>query len=226
MRAKEFELKHRDPNWKTLQAKRISGAAGAHKDQKRSEKQGDIKHKKPYGQGMAEGESQYTDMSVAQDVYSVNPNLDSEDDILNAAFPFVVKMVGGNKKRANYMFNYDEDFPGELISAYKWLQRQEHDVGEAGGYDQGRADPRAPSLGAQDRRDFKRAELQHELGHERNNIAVSINGKLWKVFQGKGTADSFEERQYLTYMRVWAEKKSAVTGKKWSVSLTGAEPTA
>jgi hypothetical protein len=101
---------------------------------------------------------------------------------------------------------------------------QEQGVAE-GGYDQGRADPRAPSLGAQDRREFKRAELQHELGHERNNIAVSINGKLWKVFAGKGTADSFEERQYLNHMRTWAEKKSAASGKKWSVGLTGAEPT-
>jgi hypothetical protein len=98
-------------------------------------------------------------------------------------------------------------------------------VGEAGGYDQGRADPHAPSLGAQDRREFKRAELQHELGDERNNIAVSINGKLWKVFAGKGYADSIEERQHLNHMRSWAEKKSAATGKKWSVSLTGAEPT-
>ncbi len=46
MRAKEFEIKHRDPNWKTLQAKRTSGAAGAHKDQKKAIKQGDAKHKK------------------------------------------------------------------------------------------------------------------------------------------------------------------------------------
>jgi hypothetical protein len=44
MRAKEFEIKHRDPNWKTLQAKRTSGAAGAHKDQKKAIKQGDLKH--------------------------------------------------------------------------------------------------------------------------------------------------------------------------------------
>ncbi len=46
MRAKDFEIKHRDPNWKTLQAKRTSGAAGAHKDQKKAMKQGDVKHKK------------------------------------------------------------------------------------------------------------------------------------------------------------------------------------
>jgi hypothetical protein len=47
MRAKEFTLKHRDPNWKTLQAKRTSNAAGSHLDKKKAEKQGETKHKKP-----------------------------------------------------------------------------------------------------------------------------------------------------------------------------------
>jgi hypothetical protein len=75
------------------------------------------------------------------------------------------------------------------------------------------------------KRDFKRAELQHELGHERNNIQVSINGKPWKVFAGKGTADSPEEYRHLQSMKSWAERKSAISGKKWSVSLTGANPT-
>lgn len=68
--------------------------------------------------------------------------------------------------------------------------------------------------------------LGQELAHEKNNIAISINGKTWKVVPGKGTADSQSEKQYLNNMKAWAEKKSAATGKKWSVSLTGAEPTA
>jgi hypothetical protein len=75
-----------------------------------------------------------------------------------------------------------------------------------------------------DRRDFKRHELQHELGHERNNIAIAINGKTWKVVPGKGYADSAEERAYLNGMKRWAEKKSDSSGKKWSVHLTGADP--
>ena len=74
--------------------------------------------------------------------------------------------------------------------------------------------------------DFKRQELQHELGDERNNIAININGKTWKVIPGKGYADSQEERNYLNGMKRWAEKKSAATGKKWTVHLTGANPTA
>jgi hypothetical protein len=80
-------------------------------------------------------------------------------------------------------------------------------------------------LGDHERREFKRQELQHELGHERNNLQVTINGKLWKVFPGRGRADSVEERNYLRSMQSWAEKKSASSGKKWTVSLTGANPT-
>ena len=69
---------------------------------------------------------------------------------------------------------------------------------------------------------FKRQELQHELGHERNNIAININGRTWKVVPCKGTADSKEEWSHLNNMKSWAERKSASTGKKWTVSLTGA----
>jgi hypothetical protein len=89
-------------------------------------------------------------------------------------------------------------------------------------YNHGHADPRAPQLGSHEKREFKRAELQHELGHETNNIAITINGKTWKVVPGKGYADSREERTHLQHMQTWAEKKSASSGKKWSVHLTGA----
>lgn len=74
------------------------------------------------------------------------------------------------------------------------------------------------------KREFKRAELDHELGHETNNIQVVINGKRWKVIPGRGRADSADERQNLQKMKAWAERKSAETGKKWDVYLTGASP--
>jgi hypothetical protein len=90
------------------------------------------------------------------------------------------------------------------------------------GYNHGHADPRAPQLGSDEKRERKHAELQHELGHETNNIAIAINGKTWKVVPCRGTADSREEREYLQHMKNWAEKKSSSSGKKWSVHLTGA----
>jgi len=37
--------KQRDPNWKTMQAKGASGAAGVHRDKKKDMKQGNVKHK-------------------------------------------------------------------------------------------------------------------------------------------------------------------------------------
>ena len=67
--------------------------------------------------------------------------------------------------------------------------------------------------------------LSHELADERNNLAIAINGKTWKVIPGRGYADSREEREYLRHMQDWAAKKSASSGKKWSVHITGAEPT-
>ena len=169
-----------------------------------------------------EGESKYTDVSIAQDVYAENPDLDSEDDILNAAFPHVVKMMGGNKKRANYLFNYDEDFPGEMISAYKWLQRQEHDVGEATGRDAYQRDYDASVSG------MGRRERENDEGNTEppNNFAVSINGKQWKVFKGRGQyADDSAERKHYYQLKDWAAKKSESTGKKWTVSITGENPT-
>jgi hypothetical protein len=89
-----------------------------------------------------------------------------------------------------------------------------------GGYQHGFADPNAPSL--DQNRGIRNRDRNAGLEHETNNIQISINGKPWKVMIGKGYADSPEEWQYLNHMKKWAEKKSAATGKKWSVSLTGA----
>ena len=47
------------------------------------------------------------------------------------------------------------------------------------------------NLTSMSKRDFKRSELDYELGHEEemNNYAVSINGKQWKVFRNKQQAN-------------------------------------
>ena len=60
-----------------------------------------------------------------------------------------------------------------------------------------------------------------------NNFAVSINGKKWKVFKGRGRyADDYKEVQHYQQLKDWAAKKSAATGKQWTVSITGEGPTA
>ena len=59
-----------------------------------------------------------------------------------------------------------------------------------------------------------------------NNFAVYINGKKWKVFKGRGYyADDFRERQHYQQLKAWADKKSAASGKKWTVHITGEAPT-
>jgi hypothetical protein len=44
------------------------------------------------------------------------------------------------------------------------------------------------------KRDFKRQEMEHELGHETNNYAVSINGKTWKVFGTRSHAEAIARK--------------------------------
>ena len=59
-----------------------------------------------------------------------------------------------------------------------------------------------------------------------NNFAIYINGKKWKVFPaGNWYADSPQERNRLRQLQDWAAKKSASSGKKWTVHLTGEAPT-
>ena len=51
-------------------------------------------------------------------------------------------------------------------------------------------DSSVTGFGDEYRRAFKRQEMEHELGHETNNYAVSINGKTWKVFGTRSHAEA------------------------------------
>ena len=60
-----------------------------------------------------------------------------------------------------------------------------------------------------------------------NNFAIYINGKKWKIFQGRGQyADDFREKRHYQQLKDWARKKSQDTGKKWEVFITGENPEA
>jgi hypothetical protein len=99
------------------------GGAGQHKDKKKAEKQGDVKHKKPLAESYAE--------DLAKQVFNANPNIKDENAVLDAAWPIAVKDLGN--KRARSVFNYDEDFPSDLVSVYGWLQKDQQGVAEATG---------------------------------------------------------------------------------------------
>lgn len=55
-------------------------------------------------------------------------------------------------------------------------------------------DSSVAGMGDQGRREFKRQEMEHELGHETNNYAVSINGKQWKVFATRSHAEAVAKK--------------------------------
>ena len=64
----------------------------------------------------------YYDEKVAQQVFEQDPNITSEDEVLNHAYA-IVKADQGNKF-ARYKFNYDEDFPSDIVSNYFYLKKQ------------------------------------------------------------------------------------------------------
>lgn len=60
-----------------------------------------------------------------------------------------------------------------------------------------------------ERRDFKRREMDAELGHEKNNYAVAIDGRTWKVFGDRQQAENIA-------------RSLVRKGKKATVHVTGA----
>lgn len=109
----------------------IQTGAGAHKDKKKAVKQGDVKHKK---KAIAEGAEfgSYYNEQLAQKVFDQNPNLSTSgraDELLNAGFVIAVQDLG--RKRAQYEFSYNEDFPSDFVSSYSYLQRSSNGVEEA-----------------------------------------------------------------------------------------------
>jgi hypothetical protein len=118
------EAKKEEPKPRNFVAKNAKmGGAGQHKDKKKAEKQGDVKHKKPLA------ESSYAE-DLAKQVFDANPNIKDENAVLDAAWPIAVKDLGN--KRAMSVFNYDQDFPSDLVSVYGWLQKDQQGVAEAG----------------------------------------------------------------------------------------------
>jgi len=60
--------------------------------------------------------------SFAKDVFTANPDLKTDDAVLDLGFETVKKAQG--LQAAKYYFWYDEDFPADLVSEYFWLQQQ------------------------------------------------------------------------------------------------------
>ena len=90
-----------------------------------------------------------------------------------------------------------------LVTVWDYLQSeegmQESRMGNPDTMSSGDYDRHQQNQMDHGRREFKRQEMEHELGHETNNYAVSINGKSWKVFGSRQEANRVSnamERKY------------------------------
>jgi hypothetical protein len=97
---------------------------------------------------------------------------------------------------------------GKLISGIRGVRK----LTKEAGYEHGFADPNAPKLGG---------GRQNDEPDAVNNIEVSIDGRAWKVFAGRGLDSSpafFQQKKSVDEM---CKRKSRETGKKWTWGVTG-----
>lgn len=194
-KAPKYNLKPRNPVAHAAQS--VISGSGQHKDKKKAEKQGDVKHKN----------KQYAEESIAEGsgVFKIG------DKVTYKGQPGEVIAVDGTAATV-HVPNW-KAIPGmvddqiEADPASKYFAA----VTEAGMAERVR-DP---------------ADWDEGNTEPPNNFAVYINGKKWKVFAGRGQyADDYREKQHYQQLKAWADKKSAATGKKWTVAITGEAPTA
>jgi hypothetical protein len=190
-------------------------------------------------QDVAEGSSYRTDSMVShisqiiRDIYPQGGDKNSYMKLVAREMPSIVKANPKLFRRAfgiayDRFFHIGQDDDNDDNFDYTDYSMRQGERGMAEGrygryYDPMDDERRQQDAMDQERRDFKRKEMEWELRNEPpNNIQVVINGKPWKVFAGRGRPDSAEEFNHLRKMQAWAASKSSATGKKWSVHLTGA----
>ena len=217
MKAKEFiiELKKESKPRNFVAKNAKMGGAGQHKDKKKAEKQGDVKHKKDFmpmeGAGSRDfrvGQRVMYKNSQGQEFPSIVTAVDFDED--------AVKIKSANNKPYP---NSGGDIEIVVDPGWKFLTAEP------------RVDPNSiiavsPSMRKTTERVRDPEDWDEGNTEPPNNFAVYINGKKWKVFKGRGKyADDRREQAHYQQLKDWAAKKSASTGKKWTVSITGENPT-
>jgi hypothetical protein len=215
MKAKEFipASKPRNP---VVRQQQTSGA-GAHRDKKKEQKQGHEKHK---NKKMDEGVEDYADLYSPEAVKLAKKFVDHYDITDDSDIQLTVEIID------LYLEDFKEKnqpvdlkfIKSKLASSFRQVYR-----GMGGG----------PSF----KKSFKEQGMEERVRDSEdwdegntepgNNFAIYINGKKWKVFSGPygAYADSPEERREFNRLKDMAAKKSAATGKKWEVYITGEKAT-
>lgn len=185
-----------------------ASSAGAHKDKKKAEKQGDVKHKqKEFSESVTEGPLELNTPNPVVVIQDLKGKILDKLNLSVAAQKYKLGQPQDIKKQLahqNYttIGNYVIVSPMSGQPQDKTTQGVAERVRDPEDWDEGNTEPP-------------------------NNFAVYINDKKWKVFAGRGTyADDYREKAHYQQLKDWAAKKSAATGKKWTVHVTGEPATA
>ena len=222
MKAKEFiiELKKQSkPRNFVAKNASLAGKAGQHKDKKKAEKQGDVKHKKE----LATMESALSELStekLAQYKKAAGADASAADKVGNTKkadkrFSGIVKATkkqfANDLKKEDVAKDNNEPSPNSGMALLMKKRAELAAKKERITKEQGVAER------VRDPEDWDEGNTEPP-----NNFAVYINGKKWKVFKGRGRyADDQREQAHYQQLKDWAAKKSASTGKQWTVSITG-----
>lgn len=288
MKAKEFiiELKKESKPRNFVAKNAKMGGAGQHKDKKKAEKQGDVKHKnKEYAENIEEGwkdkiaaaglagamafgaggaharvsgdqdpsinrltgkpiaAQQATDTAPAKAEAPKGFSKEYLQAVVDGKHPRPMVSVEKAKELLKNMSEGSlKELSTEKLAQYKKASGADAKKADADG-DYARGDKRFKGINRATSKQFDNDLKKHgqdvaervrdpedwDEGNTEppNNFAVSINGKKWKVFQGRGRyADDQREQAHYQQLKDWAAKKSASTGKQWTVSITGEGPTA
>jgi hypothetical protein len=179
----------------------------------------------------------YYSEQVAQQIFDQRQDISSEDEVLNQAYHIVANDQG--QKSARYMFNYDADFPSDVVSNYFHLQKQ--GVAEAGPY--GSRNPDTMSPGDYDRyqqdqmdqskRDFKRQEHDAEWEQEKAYSAklaaqqagpwyIRLNGKLLR--DKTGNPYTFNSKAAANKAALTMQAKLFNQGKEFMLTTNPNDP--
>ena len=187
--------------------------AGPHKDKKKAEKQGDTKHKKelvPMDEDRTEvkdkdgnvtswkDEGEWKKSTAKKDgrgkVTNLSDKARRETEKLSKKEKDVAEVAGAQKCWPGHKKVGTQ--PGTGKNAGKRVNDCEKiEEGRFGkdAYERD-YDSSIAGMDGSSHREFKRQEMEHELGHETNNYAVAINGKTWKVFGTRNHAESIARK--------------------------------
>jgi hypothetical protein len=212
MKAKEFVPASKPRNFVAKNQK--TAGAGAHKDKKRAEKQGDVKHKKKH-QDVSEGGIDTGNMPMVRlgSTVTARPAVKIGSLVKAQGLDGVwrVDSIRGENafitmERPNTGISKNIPVSALRVWTNKPIVSLKND---------------SMSERVRDPEDWDEGDTEPP-----NNFAVYINGKKWKVFKGRGQfADDYKEMQHFRQLQNWAQQKSSQTGKKWEVYKTGEQAT-